>query len=416
MNAASRSNPVRDDGRDTGLPDTVFRRKISPTERLYFFTREVSPPFLMHLVVHGNGILDPDALQRAVEVAAAANPGARLVRDGRYWVDSGVAAKVRVVPGWTLDYATLEDDAVLNSPIGPTPDRTTEVLLLTGAKTTVVFRVFHGVMDGMGMRMWADDVFRALRGVAPVGAPDPIADAELVARVGAPGKQTLVLPVYPAATGRGRQDPNASRWLLRHRTIHATGKGMVARVSAILAEAAGTKSRFMVPVDLRRHDPALRSTGNLALPLFLDVAPGENWETVSARMRAGLQQKTELNQLDNGRLSKFPPAAVRAVLRASNWLGARYNRNMVSATVSHMGKFDLDEMAVPGWTPSTMRVLPQHSGAMPLLFGMVESRGQIELTVSCRNGAGVEPRLEALLDKIAATLEADLAPHDSPAR
>ncbi|MFI7004714.1 peptide synthetase [Nocardia sp. NPDC050175] len=396
--------------------DTVFRRKISPTERLYFFTREVSPPFLMHMVVHGVGILDPDVVQRAVDVASAANPGARLVRDGNYWVDSGISAKVRVVPGWTLDYATLEDDAVLNSPIGPTPDRTTEVLLLTGEQTTVVFRVFHGVMDGMGMRMWVDDVLRALRGVAPVGAPDPISDVELVAQVGAPGKQTLVLPTYRAATGRGRQDPTASRWLLRHRTIHATGKGMVARVSAILADEAGVKSRFMVPVDLRRHDPALRSTGNLALPLFLDVDPGDSWETISARMRTGLQQKTELNQLDNGGLSKFPAAAIRAVVRLSNWLGARHNRNMVSATVSHMGKFDLDELAVPGWTPSTMRVLPQHSGAMPLLFGMLESRGKIELTVSCRNGAGIEPRLEALLDKIAATLEADLAPHDSPVR
>ncbi|QBS39796.1 peptide synthetase [Nocardia sp. CS682] len=414
MNQASRSDSVRP--ATSGPTGTVFRRKISPTERLYFFTREVSPPFLMHLAVHGVGTLDPNAVQRAVDVASAANPGARLVRDGNYWVDSGVPAQVRVVPGWTLDYATLEDDAVLNSPIGPTPERTTEVLLLTGEQTTLVFRVFHGVMDGMGMRMWADDVLRALRGVAPVGAPDPISDAELVAQVGAPGKQTLVLPTYPAATGRGRQDPSASRWLLRHRTIHANGKGIVARVSAILAAEAGAKSRFMVPVDLRRHDPALRSTGNLALPLFVDVAPGDSWETVSARMRAGLQGKTELNQLDNGGLSKFPPAAIRTVLRVSNWLGARCNRNMVSATVSHMGSVDLDEMAVPGWTPSTMRVLPQHSGAMPMLFGIVESRGRLELTVSCRNGAGVEPRLEALLDKIAATLEADLAPQDSPAR
>lgn len=396
--------------------DTVFRRKISPTERLYFFTREVTPPFLMHLAVHGEGMIDPAALQRAVDVASAANPGARLVRDGKYWVDSGVAAAVRVVPDWTLDYAALENDAVLNSPIGPSPERTTEVLLLTGAETTIVFRVFHGVMDGMGMRMWADDVLRALRGVEPIGAPDAIADTELVAQVGAPGRQTLVLPTYRAAIGTGRQDPDAVRWLLRHRTIDGTGKGIVARVAAILAAEAGVKSRFMIPVDLRRHDPALRSTGNLALPLFLDVRPGEGWESVSAKMRTGLQEKRELNQLDNGGLSKFPPAVIRAVLRASNWLGARHNRNMVSATVSHMGKVDLDELAVPGWTPTTMRVLPQHTGSMPLLFGMVEVRGRIELMVSARNGAGIEARLEALLDKIALTLEAELAPQDSPAR
>ncbi|MGW5375422.1 peptide synthetase [Nocardia sp. NPDC003999] len=391
----------------------VFRRKITPTERLYFSTRQVTPPFVMHIAVHGEGSLDPAAVQAAVDVASAAAPGTRLVRDGRDWVDSGLAATVRVVPGWSLNYDALEHDAVLDSPIGPTPDRTTEVLLLTGAQTTVLFRAFHGVMDGMGMRMWVDDVFRALRGQRPLGAPDPVADAELVARVGAAGRPTLVLPTFQAPSGRGRQDPAAPRWLLRHRTIEATGRGIVARVAAILAEESETKSRFMIPVDLRRHDPGLRSTANLALPLFLDVAPGEDWETVRERMRVGLREKRELNELDNGKLSKFPDAVIRTALRGSNWLGARLNRNMVSATVSYMGACDLDEMAVPGWTPTSMRLLPQHSGAMPLLFAMVESRGKLELTVSCRNGAGIEPRLEALLDKITARLEAELAPHDA---
>ncbi|MFI9637434.1 peptide synthetase [Nocardia sp. NPDC051929] len=391
----------------------VFRRKITPTERLYFSTRQVTPPFVMHIAVHGEGSLDPAAVQAAVDVASAAAPGTRLVRDGRDWVDSGLAATVRVVPGWSLNYDALEHDAVLDSPIGPTPDRTTEVLLLTGAQTTVLFRAFHGVMDGMGMRMWVDDVFRALRGQRPLGAPDPVADAELVARVGAAGRPTLVLPTFQAPSGRGSQDPAAPRWLLRHRTIEATGRGIVARVAAILAEESETKSRFMIPVDLRRHDPGLRSTANLALPLFLDVAPGEDWETVRERMRVGLREKRELNELDNGKLSKFPDAVIRTALRGSNWLGARLNRNMVSATVSYMGACDLDEMAVPGWTPTSMRLLPQHSGAMPLLFAMVESRGKLELTVSCRNGAGIEPRLEALLDKITARLEAELAPHDA---
>ncbi|MGW4092488.1 peptide synthetase [Nocardia sp. NPDC004750] len=391
----------------------VFRRKITPTERLYFATRQVTPPFVMHIAVHGEGSLDPAAVQAAVDVASAAAPGTRLVRDGRDWVDSGLAATVRVVPGWSLNYDALEHDAVLNSPIGPTPDRTTEVLLLTGAQTTVLFRAFHGVMDGMGMRMWVDDVLRALRGQRPLGAPDPVADAELVARVGAAGRPTLVLPTFQAPSGHGRQDPAAPRWLLRHRTIEATGRGIVARVAAILAEESETKSRFMIPVDLRRHDPGLRSTANLALPLFLDVAPGEDWEAVRERMRVGLREKRELNELDNGKLSKFPEAVIRTVLRGSNWLGARLNRNMVSATVSHLGSCDLDELAVPGWTPTTMRLLPQHSGAMPLLFAMVESRGKLELTVSCRNGAGIEPRLEALLDKITARLEAELAPHEA---
>ncbi|WP_458687129.1 isoprenoid biosynthesis enzyme family protein [Nocardia tengchongensis] len=392
----------------------MFRRPISPTELIYFPMRDLAPPFLMQLVVEGTGSIDPEDLRRAVATAADANPGARLVRDGKQWVDSGVAPGVRVVDH-ALQYPALEADPVLTSPIGPTPDATVEVLLLTAAPTTLVFRVFHGVMDGMGMVMWATDVLRVLRGEDPVGAPDPIADAELVRRIGAPGRPTLMLPRFRSATGHGRQDPGEHRHLLRTRTIHATGPGALMRVAAMLADEGGPVSRIMIPVDIRRHDPALRSTANLALPLFLDVRPGMDWKQLNEIKRAGLQENRELNQMDNGGLKYLPPAAGRGLLRTLNLLGARTGRNLASATVSHMGRYDLDALAVPGFTPTAIKVMPQHSVAMPLLMGMTECGGRTELTVSVRNGRGVPERLDALLDRIVRTLETELAPENSTA-
>ncbi|ATL69620.1 peptide synthetase [Nocardia terpenica] len=391
---------------------TVFRRRISPTELMYFPMRDMAPPFLMQLMFRGEGALSAAELQRAVTVAAAACPGARLVRDGADWVDSGVPPRVREVTGHTLNFPRLEEDSVLTSPIGPTADTTCEVLLLTGQ--AIVFRVFHGVMDGMGMVQWATNVFRVLRGESPLPYPDPVADTELVRRVGAPGRPTPMVPRFRAATGHGRQDPGLARHLLRHRVIEATGPGAVARVAALLAETTGTVSRIMVPVDLRRHAPELRSTANLALPLFLDVRPGQSWEQINADKRIGLRERRELNQMASSGLA-IPPAAGRSLLRTLNWLGARSGRNLASATVSHMGRFDLDELTVPGFAPTGVCILPQHSVAMPLLFGMVEAGGHTHLTVSARNGRGVEPRLEALLDRIAATLAAELPQRDSVA-
>ncbi|MFE3191811.1 peptide synthetase [Nocardia sp. NPDC059240] len=392
----------------------MFRRPISPTELIYFPMRDLAPPFLMQFVVEGEGSIDPEALRRAVATAAAANPGARLVRDGKQWIDSGVAPDVRVVDH-ALQYPALEADPVLTSPIGPNADATVEVLLLTGAPTTLVFRVFHGVMDGMGMVMWATDVLRVLRGEEPVGAPDPIADAELVRKVGAPGRPTLMLPKFRSALGHGRQERGEHRHLLRTRTIHATGPGALMRVAALLAEEGGPLSRIMIPVDIRRHDPALRSTANLALPLFLDVRPGMDWKQLNDIKRAGLKENRELNQMDNGGLKYLPQAAGRGLLRTLNVLGARTGLNLASATVSHMGRYDLDELAVPGFAPTAIKVMPQHSVAMPLLMGMTECGGRTELTVSVRNGRGIPERLDALLDRIVRTLETELTPTNSDA-
>ncbi|MRH86839.1 peptide synthetase [Nocardia sp. SYP-A9097] len=394
---------------------STFRRPISPTEFMYFPMRDLAPPFLMQLAVEGVGSVDAEELRRAVAIAAEANPGARLVREGKYWVDSGVAPAVRVIDH-ALQYPALESDPVLTSPIGPTPESTLEVLLLTAAPFTLVFRVFHGVMDGMGMVMWATDVLRVLRGQEPVGAADPIADEELERKVGAPGRPALMLPRFGSALGTGRQDPGEPRHLLRHRTIHATGPGAMVRVAAILADEGGPLSRIMIPVDLRRHDPELRSTANLALPLFLDARPGVDWKQLNADKRIGLQERRELNQMQAARLSNLPPGPGRVLLRSLNWAGSRLGRNLASATVSHMGRYDFEELAVPGFTPTSIRVLPQHSVAMPLLIGLTEGGGRTELTVSARSGRGIQDRLEALLDRIVKTLETALPQSDSSAR
>ncbi|MBH0774788.1 peptide synthetase [Nocardia bovistercoris] len=393
--------------------DTVFRRAISPTERMYHPMRQVAPPFLMQLALPGDGALDPARLRHAVEVASAASPGARLVRSGAHWVDSGRAPRVIVVQGHTLSRIDLEADPIITAPLEP--DTTVEVMLLTGDPVTVVLRVFHGVMDGMGMVLWMRDIFRVLRGHDPVGHPDPVADRELVRRLGAPGLPALMVPRFRSAVGAGRQRTGAPRHLLRRRTVDATVSNPVAKISALLAARTAGTTRVMIPVDLRRHDPALRSTANLALPLFLDIPPGLDWVAVKEQMKSGLRGRHELNQMAATRLTDIPESANRVLLRALNGLGARFGRNLASATVSHMGRFDLDELACPEFRPTSIFMLPQHSVAMPLLFTVLESGGRTELGVSVRNGDGVRARLDSLLDLIAAELEQDAARHEATA-
>ncbi|MGV9435814.1 peptide synthetase, partial [Nocardia sp. NPDC003648] len=144
---------------------------------------------------------------------------------------------------------------------------------------------------------------------------------------------------------------------------------------------------------------------NLALPLFLDIESGSDWTSIKEQITTGLRERRELNQLANTRITLVPDPINRGVLHTTNWLGARFGRNLASATVSHMGRFTADELAVPGFRPTGLYVLPQHSVAMPLLFGLTEFDGRTDLTVSARNGDGVEARLEALLDRIVGMLE-----------
>lgn len=190
----------------------VFTRPISATERLYLATAPLAEPFAIQLVVEGAGDIDVDALRRAVELASHACPGARLVRRGENWVDSGLTPHLYIVEHGGVDFTALDANPILTRPLGVTAHATTEVVLVTSDPTTVVFRAFHGVMDAKGLGTWAADVFRVLRGEEPLGAPDTTADHTLVDRIGAPGTPTRLLPTYrsPSAPGHPFAAANSS--------------------------------------------------------------------------------------------------------------------------------------------------------------------------------------------------------------
>lgn len=396
--------------------DGPFRRPISPTERLYFATRAITPPFAIGLVVEGVGAISVESVRVAVEEASRACPGARLVRDGDDWVDSGVTPSVVERPG-CIDWDALDDDPVLQGPFAAGPEATVELVLLRaleGNRTTFVFRAFHGVMDAGGMWLWVEDVFRVLRGEQPRGARDPIADAELVARIGTSGAPTTLLPNRPSPFGRAAPDAGP-KFLLRHRSIAARVPSVVARIAAVVANNCPTTARIMVPVDLRRYDADLRSTANLALPQFLELEPGASWTQANAQLLEGMMERRELNELDGSGLAKLPEMLTRSALRFTHSYGAYTGRNAMTAIVSHLGKVPIDDFAVADFQPVSARAIPNKTGLVPVSIAIIEHGECTEITLSARGGRAVAAQLDSLLDHIeGAVLGAVTLPASTP--
>ena len=387
--------------------ETVFR-KISATELMCFPMRDVAPPYVIQYAVEGAGDISVEALRDAVTVASKDSPGVRLTRSAKNWVDSGVPPNVRLVQGHSLDYARLDHDPVLTGPIGAAgagSRPTVEVVLLPAEPVTVVFRAFHGVMDGQGLVAWMTDVFRALRGEEPRGGPDPVADHDLVARLGAKGRPTRLVPKFSSALGHGAPMRGERAYLTRVLTVHGTPRPAVARLAAILAGHVAAPSRFMVPVDLRRHDPALRSTANLSLPLFLDVTPGQGWQEINGQLLKGLMERRELKEMASAGLADAPPVLSRTMQRLMRQLGARLGRNLVSALITNVGRIALADVSGAGFTATSFRALPVHTMMIPLGFTLAETDSALEISVSVRNGRGIPERLDRLLTEIGAELE-----------
>ncbi len=383
----------------------TFRRDVSPNERLYLAGARIAGPFAIQLFIDGEGDVDLARLTRAVAEAAAACPGARLVLDGKQWVESGVAPPVTVVDG---DERPDEESPRWRQSLDVQAGPTCEVVVVRRPmRTTVIIRAFHGVMDGKGALIWAHEIWRAYRGEPLRAAAATMTDVALLTQLGARHRRTR--PTFdcpsPLATTAANAQDAADAFVWKRRTLAGAQPGLVAKLAATLAAnaAPGTRLRFMVPVDLRRHAPALSATSNLSLPIFLDAQPNEPWEGLYEQLLSALAEKRELAvDGSEGALAKMPIWMMTSIIKASLRLRRR-GHFAATAILSHLGRVDPRALSGGDFRATTIYSLPVHVPLAALSLVAIECRDRVELTLVCP--AEVAAAADALLDRIVTAVE-----------
>ncbi|MFD0267551.1 amino acid adenylation domain-containing protein [Streptomyces sp. NPDC127106] len=393
-------------------PAAAYRRPVSPTERLYLGAGHARGAMALRVVVEGDGLPGREQLQAAVARAADACPGSRLVRRGPLWVADGPPPRVTYADptAAAFDASAPATAELLTGRSGPADPPGCEVLAVPGrggTPTALVFSASHALMDGHGALTWVREVFRALRGEPAQPATDPATDHGLLRSLPADRRRRrpaplpgLPSPLGPAAPGT----PPRTLWL--RRTLPGRHPALTARLAQAVADAAGRETRVMVPVDLRRHRPHLAAaTGNLTLPLFLDLRPGEDWARAQSRLLAALADGAELAAgFEAGLVARLPSAAVAALLRAAQAASVRADRHLASAVVSHLGVLDPAELSGGGFTATTAYALPVHAPLVPLSFAVAETAAASEITLGVRaSDPFLREHASAFLDTVLAT-------------
>ncbi|MER7468351.1 non-ribosomal peptide synthetase [Streptomyces sp. NPDC097981] len=384
---------------------TRYRRPVSPTERLYLAAGHARGAMALRIVVEGDGAPDRERLQAALAQAAEACPGSSLVRVGAMWSAEGPPPRVR----YAVPRAGAHADSAHGTVVLPTGSSRRaeppgcEVLIVPGAgadgtATTVVFSASHSVMDGHGALTWVREVFRALRGEAARPAVDADTDAALLRRLGSTGLRPTPRPARRSPLGASNgSGPIRTLWL--RRTLPGRHSALTARLAQALTDAARLDTRVMVPVDLRRHRPGIAATGNLSLPLFLDLHPGADWTAAHTRLLTSLAEGRELAAGFETALARLPSAVTAGVLRTAQAVAFRTDRHLASAVVSHLGRLDLAELSGGGFTASAAFALPVHAPLVPLSLVAAETGTATEITLGVRGaGPDLAARAAELLD------------------
>jgi len=370
----------------TLAPVSTPPRPMSGLERVWLVADRLLPPFVIQLVLEGQGRLPVETVRQAVVSVATALPGLRVRGRGwlghARWQHDGPLPRVRQVdaPGWDgqsqIGAPFLADRLSAAGPVA-------EVVL---AGPRVVFRALHAAMDGQGLLLFAQSLFSTLRGeaVAPaVGAE--LSDMDLVLDALARGELRDV-PWNPppprdarpaCALGRGP----GTIW--RRARVDGHPSDLLPRLISALGPG-----RIDVPVDLRRHRPDLRTTANLTGLVRVSVGPPPGSPArVADRLRQALTDGEHATFVEQGRRVRGLPLWVvhwfgqRAVAA-----GQRTGHVTTTATITNLGRLDHVALSCGAWTTSRAFILPPGSPDLAALIAITGDDQGVELCVACPTG------------------------------
>jgi len=356
------------------LPD----RPLSGLERVLLVADRLMPPFVLQLVLEGQGEVSAERLQAALDEAAGALPGARVRLVGSLkqsrWSHDGPLPRWRQAQAPAWDGQSEAGAPFLADPLsarGP-------VLELVQVGPRLVLRALHAAMDGPGLLLFAEALFAALRGERPAPATAPqrydreLVDPSLFDQKGNPPARNMP-PLAPTGRGPG------STW--RRLRIPGPGEDLLPRVISALAPG---RARVDVPVDLRGREPGLRSTANLCGLVRLEVGPGvELGRALAGAVERGEAQRV-VAQADA--LRGLPLWLLGWAGRREIGRGQRSGRFTTSATVSTLGRVDLQALSGGGWQTARVLLIPPTSPDLPLVVTMVEDDEGVELVAATPRG------------------------------
>jgi hypothetical protein len=393
----------------------TYIRRVSGFERIKLVSNELCPPYANQLVIEGTGAFTPGQWRDAVADASEFNPGSRLVlrthRGRPAWVDSGRTPPVREADGsrWS-GFDSSGADFLLRS-FSPRLGPTCEVVLIDGTPLRIAFRSLHAVMDMRGMLNWVEDIFRGLRNEPMQGASSTVTDFELCRSV-RNARQVRDLRIKPdclPVTAKTAGAGSGFEW--RRLRLRGRYSSLLPQVALLVARTArqrsGGKVRFVLPVDLRRNRPDIRSTGNLTRGLFVEVGPETTIKDVTNDIRGQLEAVTDCF-LPPGRqiVENVPLWVFRWGMKKFQVRAQSRDTCIATAVLSNINRMGLEGFQGGGFCPTGYFAIPPITESISCFIGLMGYGDFVEIVVSMPEAFSGNGRIDGFCDVIRSGLVA----------
>ncbi|KTD00314.1 non-ribosomal peptide synthetase [Fluoribacter gormanii] len=321
------------------------QRPITPSEKLYLVGDAMNHSCSLQLVLEMNSSVDVPSLNKAIIQASSANPYVHMRAKLRYinsiWYNvshKSIDSEVSQVIEMEWDGHDIQGLSLFHGHKFEPSHSATQIIYIKGKRHFLVFRVFHGVMDGMGLYHWVKEIFRAWRKVPLIGTDLAMTDYDFLRQK----RKIEYRPNFPldCIAPTGNTGSAHTHYLWHKVTLSGKINAVTAKICQILLEnstALGAeRARFMIPVDLRHHVKA-NTTANFANPIFIEAKKGADWSSIYCDIVKQLSCQNELHiGTYDAYLHHLPLPLLKVLLNALIYYQNKKNQYMMSGIISKL--------------------------------------------------------------------------------
>lgn len=355
-----------------------YVRRMSATERFSLAINELYRYNIIALA-EGQGCITRQELQAAVDVAAAHNPGARVHLKSflglSKWVDSGIAPIVHEIqtPHWDCfseQGAEFMDSSFDHPNNGPVCD----LYLIPGSTIRIVARVLHAAMDARGLQHFVKDIFRVLRGEAPIGSTATLTDYDVRIKFQdkIQGQQVDMecIPILPPSP----RNSEKLRYLWRRVIIDKNIGNMLPKMAVFLAHHARQHATgevgFTIPVDLRGLREDIDTTANMTGYLRVKIEPDATPRNVMQQINQGIKNHLDCIIPPIFKWVPWIPLSMltKDIRKNADVLLYAKNRVIPSGGIVSMGMFKPEDYSCPQFKATSCIGIPGSVGKMNVVI------------------------------------------------
>lgn len=367
-------------------------------------------------VIEGCGVLTEHALRSAIEKVAVATPACRMVIRGRWgfkhWRADGPLPTLKIMH-YSWDGHARDNLPFLDGPLDLFDGPVVEIIQVISGHTYLIFRIHHAVMDGVASAEFIQNFFRALRNETLEFYYSPENNDTFTPAKNSPVQVITYTPALsPLGDAQHRCEPVDYTRIWQRITLKGNDLLVMPKTMLTLSDVARRNGsglvRLRVPINLRRHQPGLRASGNLIGVMTLDIDEQDSVRSLVKKFNRQLSENRELfpgASLWARRLLKWTPFLLLELLaRFINFQRMRAKFHYFSATVSTLGASSLADYSAGEFEAKTLFGIPILPTSSPVFIAISSNPQTTEITVCAPKVLATHQRLEALCDELKRSL------------